>query len=64
MREMRRTFIEFRGVSFCAVDAHLLLWDLSLSVHPGETQVLLGRAGSGITTTHKLISHRPEPSNA
>ncbi len=49
-------------MSFRAADAHLLLSDLSLSVRRGETLVLLGRSGSGKTTTLKLINRLLEPS--
>lgn len=62
MSEARETVIEFRGVSFRAANSHLLLADLSLSVRRGETLVLLGRSGSGKTTTLKLINRMLEPS--
>jgi osmoprotectant transport system ATP-binding protein len=47
--------IEFDHASF-RVNGRLLLNDLSLSVNRGETLVLLGRSGSGKTTTLKLIN--------
>lgn len=53
--------IEFSGVSFCA-NGRLLLSDLNLKVHRGETMLLLGRSGSGKTTTLKLINRLLEPS--
>ena len=62
MSEAPETVIEFRRVSFRAANAHLLLSDLSLSVRRGETLVLLGRSGSGKTTTLKLINRLLEPS--
>jgi osmoprotectant transport system ATP-binding protein len=62
MSEAPDTVIEFRRVSFRAANAHLLLVDLSLSVRRGETLVLLGRSGSGKTTTLKLINRMLEPS--
>ena len=62
MSEVPETVIEFRRVSFRAANAHLLLSDLSLSVRRGETLVLLGRSGSGKTTTLKLINRMLEPS--
>jgi osmoprotectant transport system ATP-binding protein len=62
MSEARETVIEFRRVSFRAANAHLLLSDLSLAVRRGETLVLLGRSGSGKTTTLKLINRMLEPS--
>jgi osmoprotectant transport system ATP-binding protein len=62
MNEPPETVIEFRNVSCRAPNAHLLLADLSLSVRRGETLVLLGRSGSGKTTTLKLINGMLEPS--
>jgi osmoprotectant transport system ATP-binding protein len=62
MSEAPESVIEFRQVSFRAANAHLLLSDLSLSVRRGETLVLLGRSGSGKTTTLKLINRLLEPS--
>jgi osmoprotectant transport system ATP-binding protein len=47
--------IEFDGVSF-RLNGSPLLRDLTLSVTQGETLVLLGRSGSGKTTTLKLIN--------
>jgi len=47
--------IEFDHTSF-RLDERLLLDDLVLSVKQGETLVLLGRSGSGKTTTLKLIN--------
>jgi len=54
--------IEFRRVSFRAANARFLLSDLNLTVQRGETLVLLGRSGSGKTTTLKLINRMLEPS--
>jgi osmoprotectant transport system ATP-binding protein len=62
MSEARENVIEFHRVTFRAANAHLLLADLNLSVRRGETLVLLGRSGSGKTTTLKLINRLLEPS--
>ena len=42
--------------------ARVLLHDLNLEVQRGETLVLLGRSGSGKTTTLKLINRLLTPS--
>ncbi len=47
--------IEFDHVSF-QLNGRALVQDLTLSVDHGETLVLLGRSGSGKTTTLKLIN--------
>jgi osmoprotectant transport system ATP-binding protein len=47
--------IEFDHASF-RVNGRMLLQDLTLSVKQGEILVLLGRSGSGKTTTLKLIN--------
>jgi len=53
--------IEFRGVSYRLETGRPLLSDLNLQVRRGETLVLLGRSGSGKTTTLKLINRLLEP---
>ena len=53
--------IEFDHVSFRLADGRTLLSNLSLEVHRGETLVLLGRSGSGKTTTMKLINRLIDP---
>ena len=53
--------IEFDHVSFRLPDGRTLLSNLSLEVHRGETLVLLGRSGSGKTTTMKLINRLIDP---
>jgi osmoprotectant transport system ATP-binding protein len=55
--------IEFRNVSYRLDGGHTLLHDLNLEVHRGETLVLLGRSGSGKTTTLKLINSLLTPSD-
>jgi len=51
----RESAIEFDHVSF-RLHGRALLQDVTLSVKQGETLVLLGRSGSGKTTTLKLIN--------
>jgi osmoprotectant transport system ATP-binding protein len=53
--------IEFRGVSYRLESGRTLLSDLNLQILRGETLVLLGRSGSGKTTTLKLINRLLEP---
>ena len=48
--------IEFRDVAYVLPNGQRLLSDLNLRVQRGETLVLLGRSGSGKTTTLKLIN--------
>jgi osmoprotectant transport system ATP-binding protein len=57
----REKSIEFRQVSFRLPDGKTLLADLNLEVPRGETLVLLGRSGSGKTTTMKLINRLLDP---
>ena len=54
--------IEFEHVTFRLSDGRPLLSDLTLKVRTGETLVLLGRSGSGKTTTMKLINRLLDPS--
>ena len=53
--------IVFDHASF-RVNGRALVNDLTLSVNQGETLVLLGRSGSGKTTSLKLINRLLEPS--
>lgn len=55
------TAIEFHDVGFTLPDGKTLLANLNLQVHEGETLVLLGRSGSGKTTTMKLINRLIDP---
>lgn len=48
--------IEFRDVSYRTAEGRALVSNLNLRVMRGETLVLLGRSGSGKTTTLKLIN--------
>lgn len=54
--------IEFQSVAYQVSAKRAILQDLSLSVRSGEAVVLLGRSGSGKTTTLKLINRLLEPS--
>jgi osmoprotectant transport system ATP-binding protein len=51
-----RPAIEFRNVSYRLDTGYELLRNLNLEVQRGETLVLLGRSGSGKTTSLKLIN--------
>ena len=52
-----RPVIHFKNVFFRLDNGLELLHNLTLEVERGETLVLLGRSGSGKTTTLKLINH-------
>jgi osmoprotectant transport system ATP-binding protein len=54
--------IEFREVAYRFAGGQELLNGLNLQVRRGETLVLLGRSGSGKTTTLKLINDLVTPS--
>jgi osmoprotectant transport system ATP-binding protein len=55
--------IRFRNVSYHIGHTRELLHNLNLEIQPGETVILLGRSGSGKTTTLKLINHLLTPSS-
>src|SRR5260370_2191665 len=55
--------IEFRDVAYLLPDGQPLLSGLNLQVQRGETLVLLGRSGSGKTTTLKLINRLLTPTS-
>jgi|SRR5579863_4467731 len=57
-----QSVIEFRNISYRLPDGRELLHDLNLEIQSGETIVLLGRSGSGKTTTLKLINDLLTPS--
>jgi ABC-type proline/glycine betaine transport systems, ATPase components len=64
--EPNQPVIQFQNVSFRVGDgdgARELLRNLDLEVRKGETLVLLGRSGSGKTTTLKLINRLLEASD-
>jgi len=54
--------IEFHKVSFRIDHSRDLLHDINLAVNRGETLILLGRSGSGKTTTLKLVNRLLTPS--
>jgi osmoprotectant transport system ATP-binding protein len=55
--------IQFSHVDYAVQGNHVLLSDLSLSVERHELLILLGRSGSGKTTTLKLINRLLTPTN-
>jgi osmoprotectant transport system ATP-binding protein len=55
--------IEFRDVAYGLPNGQPLLSGLNLKVQRGETLVLLGRSGSGKTTTLKLINRLLTPTS-
>jgi osmoprotectant transport system ATP-binding protein len=57
-----RLVIEFCDVAYALPTGRPLLADLNLQVREGETLVLLGRSGSGKTTTLKLVNRLLTPS--
>src|SRR5256714_416611 len=56
------SIVEFRRAAY-AVNGRALVEDISFSIQPGETVVLLGRSGSGKTTTLKLTNRLLEPTS-
>lgn len=60
MSQTQEVAVEFRDVSY-RLDRRNLLSDLNFTIVRGETLVLLGRSGSGKTTTLKLINNLLTP---
>ena len=58
---MSDAVIELRNVSYALDSRRVLVRGLTLDVRRGETLVLLGRSGSGKTTTLKLVNRLLEP---
>src|SRR6202162_1350455 len=56
------TIVDFRSSAF-AINGRALLENISFNIEEGETIVLLGRSGSGKTTTLKLINRLLEPTS-
>src|SRR5947208_16901806 len=56
------TIVEFRDDGY-AINGRALLERISFKVESGETIVLLGRSGSGKTTTLRLINRLLEPTS-
>jgi osmoprotectant transport system ATP-binding protein len=61
MSELSSPAIEFTDVSFRVSEERTLLSDVNLSVHAGETLMLVGRSGSGKTTCLKMINRLCAP---
>lgn len=53
--------IEFIGVEFRAPNQQLILSDLNLAVRRGEVLMLLGKSGSGKTTSLRLVNRLESP---
>ncbi len=53
--------IEFAHASYRFENSPELLFDINLAIVPGEVFMLLGRSGSGKTTSLKLINHLLTP---
>src|SRR6476619_6862849 len=56
------SIVEFRNVGY-VIGGRALLEDVSFKIEAGETIVLLGRSGSGKTTTLRLINRLLEPTS-
>src|SRR5262249_17127633 len=56
------SIVEFRTASY-PLNGRALVEDISFNIQSGETIVLLGRSGSGKTTTLKLMNRLLEPTS-
>jgi len=56
------SIVEFRNAAY-AINGRALVENISFKIQSGETIVLLGRSGSGKTTTLKLINRLLEPTS-
>ena len=56
------SYLVFRDLSY-AIAGRTILDGLNLELERGETLVLLGRSGSGKTTTLRLINRMLEPTS-
>jgi osmoprotectant transport system ATP-binding protein len=56
------SIVEFRNAAY-AINGRALVTNISFKIESGETVVLLGRSGSGKTTTLKLINRLLEPTS-
>src|SRR5690242_14709454 len=54
--------VEFRDVCY-SISGRQVLSNLTFSVEPGETLVLLGRSGSGKTTALKMVNGLRRPTS-
>lgn len=62
MSQKNQIAVEFRNVSLVK-GKRSLVSDLNFSIRQGEALILLGRSGSGKTTTMKLINHLYMPTS-
>lgn len=60
MQAYNEVAVEFQNVTV-SINNKQLVSDLNFSVHQGEALILLGRSGSGKTTTMKLINNLLNP---
>ncbi len=60
MSQEKRIAVEFRDVTL-SKNNRPLVSNLNFTIRQGEALVLLGRSGSGKTTTMKLINHLFSP---